>query len=137
MLTRAREYAMHVLRRFGLDHLADTDCGSLAHGTKRLVEIARAICLEPMVLLLDEPAARSQRKRTGRALPSIFRCWPHGDLTLLIIEHNMEFPKTLATHMVCLDYGQLIASGPPNAIYQDERVIEAYIGSGHLGEQRA
>jgi branched-chain amino acid transport system permease protein len=136
MLTRAREYAMHVLRRFGLDGLADVDCGSLAHGTKRLVEIARAICLEPMVLLLDEPAAGLNESEQSELAEHLQVLAAQG-LTLLIIEHNMEFLKTLATHMVCLDYGQLIASGRPNAIYQDERVIEAYIGSGHLAEQPA
>lgn len=136
MLARAREYAVHVLRRFGLDQLADTDCGSLAHGTKRLVEIARAICLEPMVLLLDEPAAGLNESEQAELAEHLQVLAAQG-LTLLIIEHNMEFLKTLATHMVCLDYGQLIASGRPNAIYQDERVIEAYIGSGHLAEQRA
>lgn len=136
MLARAREYAMHVLRRFGLDELADTNCGSLAHGTKRLVEIARAICLEPMVLLLDEPAAGLNESEQAELAEHLQVLAAQG-LTLLIIEHNMEFLKTLATHMVCLDYGQLIASGRPSAIYQDEKVIEAYIGSGHLAEQPA
>lgn len=136
VLARAREYAMHMLRRFSLDGLADTECGSLAHGTKRLVEIARAICLEPMVLLLDEPAAGLNESEQAELAEHLQVLAAQG-LTLLIIEHNMEFLKTLATHMVCLDYGQLIASGRPSAIYQDERVIEAYIGSGHLAEQRA
>jgi branched-chain amino acid transport system permease protein len=136
MLARAREYAMLVLRRFGLDGLADTECGSLAHGTKRLVEIARAICLEPMVLLLDEPAAGLNESEQADLAEHLQVLAAKG-LTLLIIEHNMEFLKTLATHMVCLDYGQLIASGRPNSIYQDERVIEAYIGSAHLAEQPA
>jgi branched-chain amino acid transport system permease protein len=136
VLARAREYAMHVLRRFGLEDLAATDCGSLAHGTKRLVEIARAICLEPMLLLLDEPAAGLNESEQAELAEHLQVLAARG-LTLLIIEHNMEFLKTLATHMVCLDYGQLIASGRPSAIYQDERVIEAYIGSGNLAEQQA
>lgn len=136
VLARAREYAMHMLRRFNLDGLAGTECGSLAHGTKRLVEIARAICLEPMVLLLDEPAAGLNESEQAELAEHLQVLAAQG-LTLLIIEHNMEFLKTLATHMVCLDYGQLIASGRPNTIYQDERVIEAYIGLGHMAEQRA
>jgi branched-chain amino acid transport system permease protein len=136
VLARAREYAMHVLRRFGLGELADTECGSLAHGTKRLVEIARAICLEPMLLLLDEPAAGLNESEQAELAEHLQALAAQG-LTLLIIEHNMEFLKTLATHMVCLDYGQLIAAGRPNAIYRDERVIEAYIGSGHVAEQGA
>jgi branched-chain amino acid transport system permease protein len=136
MLARAREYAMHVLRRFGLDKFATTECGSLAHGTKRLVEIARAIALEPMLLLLDEPAAGLNESEQAELAEHLQALAAQG-LTLLIIEHNMEFLKTLATHMVCLDYGQLIAAGRPNAIYQDQRVIEAYIGSSHMAEQGA
>jgi branched-chain amino acid transport system permease protein len=134
MLARAREYAMHVLRRFGLDRLAMTECGSLAHGTKRLVEIARAISLEPMLLLLDDPAAGLNESEQAELAEHLQALAAQG-LTLLIIEHNMEFLKTLATHMVCLDYGQLIAAGRPNAIYQDRRVIEAYIGSSPMAEQ--
>jgi ABC-type branched-subunit amino acid transport system ATPase component len=136
MLARARAYAMHVLRRFGIEGLADVECGSLAHGTKRLVEIARAVCLEPMVLLLDEPAAGLNESEQAELAEHLQALAAQG-LTLLIIEHNMEFLKTLATHMVCLDYGQMIAAGRPSAIYQDERVIEAYIGSSHLAEQPA
>lgn len=135
-LDRARDHAMHVLRRFGLQDIAHAECGSLAHGTKRLVEIARAICLEPMVLLLDEPAAGLNESEQAELAEHLQALAANG-LTLLIIEHNMEFLKTLATHMVCLDYGHLIASGRPQAIYQDERVIEAYIGAGHSAEQDA
>ena len=136
MLARARDYAMHVLRRFGLQDIAYVECGSLAHGTKRLVEIARAICLEPMVLLLDEPAAGLNESEQAELAEHLQALAAHG-LTLLIIEHNMEFLKTLATDMVCLDYGQLIAAGRPQSIYQNERVIEAYIGVGHSAEQGA
>jgi branched-chain amino acid transport system permease protein len=136
MLIRARTYAMSVLRRFGIAELADKECGALAHGTKRLVEIARAICLEPMVLLLDEPAAGLNETEQAELAEHLQDLAAQG-LTLLIIEHNMEFLKTLATHMICLEYGQLIASGRPQAIYRDARVIDAYIGPGHVAEQGA
>ena len=130
MLERARAHALHVLRQFGLGGFAQARCGSLAHGTKRLVEIARAICLDPAVLLLDEPAAglnETEQAELAGHLEALAAC----GRTLLIIEHNMEFLKNLATYMVCLDYGELIASGRPHAIYQDERVIEAYVGRRH------
>jgi branched-chain amino acid transport system permease protein len=133
-LIRARAYAMAVLRRFGIAQAAFVKCGSLPHGTKRLVEIARAVCLEPMVLLLDEPAAGLNETEQS-ALAEHLQMLATEGLTLLIIEHNMAFLKTVATHMVCLDYGQVIASGRPQAIYADKRVIEAYIGTGHLTEQ--
>ncbi|MDI4237132.1 branched-chain amino acid ABC transporter ATP-binding protein/permease [Bradyrhizobium sp. Arg237L] len=126
-LERARSHALHVLRQLGLDGIATAKCASLAHGTKRLVEIARAICLDPMVLLLDEPAAGLNESEQAELAGHLEALAARG-LTLLIIEHNMEFLKSLATHMVCLDYGELIASGRPSAIYQDERVVEAYVG---------
>jgi len=133
MLERARSHALHVLGQLGLGELASAKCGSLAHGTKRLVEIARAICLDPMVLLLDEPAAGLNESEQTELAGHLEALAARG-LTLLIIEHNMEFLRSLATHMVCLDYGELIASGRPNAIYQDERVIEAYVGRRHVAE---
>ena len=135
-IERARAYAMHMLRRLGIASYASSPCGSLAHGTKRLVEIARALCLEPMVLLLDEPAA-GLNETEQRELAEHLQAIAAQGLTLLIIEHNMEFLKTLATHMVCLDYGKLIASGRPQAIYSNERVIEAYIGTGLSTERPA
>jgi ABC-type branched-subunit amino acid transport system ATPase component/ABC-type branched-subunit amino acid transport system permease subunit len=135
-LERARSHAMHVLRRLGLETSAYLNCGSLAHGTKRLVEIARAICLDPVVLLLDEPAAGLNETEQAD-LARILEGLAARGLTLLIIEHNMEFLKSLATHMVCLDYGELIASGRPSAIYQDERVIEAYVGRRYGAEAMA
>ncbi|TAI65591.1 ABC transporter ATP-binding protein [Bradyrhizobium sp. Leo170] len=132
-LERARSHALHVLRQFGLDKIADARCGSLPHGIKRLVEIARAICLDPVVLLLDEPAAGLNESEQAELAGHLEGLAARG-LTLLVIEHNMEFLKSLATHMVCLDYGELIASGRPSAIYQDERVVEAYIGRRHAAE---
>ncbi len=101
-----------VLRRFGLDDLADSNCGSLAHGTKRLVEVARAICLEPMVLLLDEPAAGLNESEQAE-LAEHLQVLASAGLTLLIIEHNMEFLKTLATRRwSVLITDSSIASGP-------------------------
>jgi branched-chain amino acid transport system permease protein len=135
-LSRARSHALRVLRRVGLEHAADVNCASLAHGTKRLVEIARAICLDPAVLLLDEPAAGLNETEQAE-LARLLEVLAARGLTLLIIEHNMEFLKNLATHMVCLDYGELIASGRPSAIYQDERVIEAYVGRRQAAEATA
>jgi branched-chain amino acid transport system permease protein len=133
MLERARSCAYDILRQFGLEEVAGERCGSLAHGTKRVVEIARAISLEPTVLLLDEPAAGLNESEQAELATHLKTLTTRG-LTLMVIEHNMEFLRNLATHMVCLDYGELIASGSPRAIYQDERVIEAYIGRGHAAE---
>jgi branched-chain amino acid transport system permease protein len=135
-LERARHRAFLALRQLGLEGVAGVKCGSLAHGTKRLVEIARAMCLDPAVLLLDEPAAGLNESEQADLAGRLEALAARG-LTMLIIEHNMEFLRSLATQMVCLDYGELIASGRPKEIYKNERVIEAYVGRRQAAEMSA
>jgi ABC-type branched-subunit amino acid transport system ATPase component len=135
-LATARAYAAEVLERFGIGNLASARCGSLAHGTKRIVEIARAVSLEPTVLLLDEPAAGLNETEQAE-LARILQLLADAGTTLLIVEHNLAFLKSLATDMVCLDHGSVIASGSPEDIYSDPCVIEAYIGGGHVEEEAA
>jgi branched-chain amino acid transport system permease protein len=136
VLVNARGYASAVLSRFGIGNLAYERCGSLAHGTKRIVEIARAVSLEPNVLLLDEPAAGLNETEQAE-LARILQLLADSGTTLLVVEHNLTFLKSLATDMVCLDYGAVIASGAPEDIYSNPCVIEAYIGIGHREEQAA
>jgi branched-chain amino acid transport system permease protein len=136
MLERARHHALLTLRQLGIEGIASAKCGSLAHGTKRLVEIARAMCLDSAVLLLDEPAAGLNESEQAELAGRLELLAARG-LTLLIIEHNMEFLRSLATQMVCLDYGELIASGRPKDIYKNERVIEAYVGRRQAAEMTA
>ncbi|MDA9529030.1 branched-chain amino acid ABC transporter ATP-binding protein/permease [Bradyrhizobium sp. CCBAU 25338] len=135
-LDLARHHAMQALRQLRLEKIAGDKCGSLAHGTKRLVEIARALCLDPAVLLLDEPAAGLNETEQADLAVHLESLAARG-LTMLIIEHNMEFLRSLATQMICLDYGQLIASGRPKEIYDNERVIEAYVGRRQAAEMTA
>jgi branched-chain amino acid transport system permease protein len=128
-LERARAHAMALLERLDLAGAAMQPCGGLAYGLKRRVEIARALALEPRLLLLDEPAAglngaeQADLARRLRALAA-------DGLTLLVIEHNMPFLMPLAQRMACLDYGRLIASGTAAEIRAHPRVIEAYLGAG-------
>jgi branched-chain amino acid transport system permease protein len=128
-LERARAHAMALLERLDLAEVAMQPCGGLAYGLKRRVEIARALALEPRLLLLDEPAAglngaeQADLARRLRALAA-------DGLTLLVIEHNMPFLMPLAQRMACLDYGRLIASGTAAEIRAHPRVIEAYLGAG-------
>ena len=132
-LERARADAFHTLVHFGLGDVAHTLCASLPHGIKRVVEIARAVCLDPMVILLDEPAAGLNETEQAELARHLEGLAVQG-MTLLIVEHNLPFLRSLATHMVCLDDGKVIADGRPEAVYQNKRVIEAYIGIGHQKE---
>ncbi|MBA4789224.1 MAG: branched-chain amino acid ABC transporter ATP-binding protein/permease [Rhizobiales bacterium] len=127
-LLRAYSYALHLLHRLGVEDV-ERPCGSLPYGVKRRVEIARALALDPQVLLLDEPAAGLNESEQNDLAARLQDLAASG-VTLLIIEHNMPFLRTLATYMICLDQGRLIAEGRPREIYENPLVLDAYLGRG-------
>jgi branched-chain amino acid transport system permease protein len=127
-LQQARRAAMHLLEQLDLAQVAMQPCGSLAYGLKRRAEIARALALEPQLLLLDEPAAGLNRTEQADLAARLKQLSGRG-LTLLLIEHNMPFLMPLATRMACLDYGRIIAAGSPGEIRANPRVVEAYLGA--------
>lgn len=112
----------------GLADLGGVDAGSLSYGHRRQLEIALALATEPRLLLLDEPTAGMSRDETQR-FRDLIAALP-GELTLLIVEHDMDVVFGLATVISVLDAGSLIATGPPAEIRSSAAVQEAYLGPG-------
>ena len=124
---RTRAVAARAIARVGLaDHQFD-DAVSLPLGKQRIVEIARALAADPSLLLLDEPAA-GLRYREKQALAELLRSLQREGMTILLVEHDMEFVMGLTDRLIVMDFGEKLAEGPPVEIQRDPLVVEAYLG---------
>ncbi|MGY2084161.1 branched-chain amino acid ABC transporter ATP-binding protein/permease [Blastococcus sp. SYSU DS0539] len=124
----ALRQAARCLERVGLTSLASTRAEALSYGDQRRLEIARALASDPSLLILDEPAAGMNHVEASR-LSELIRSLAQDGLTILFIEHNVGMVLQTCTRVVVLNFGEVIASGAPDAIAADPAVIEAYLGS--------
>jgi|TARA_A100001391_G_scaffold63912_1_gene39822 branched-chain amino acid transport system ATP-binding protein len=132
---QSEEGARHLLARVGLERSADTEAGNLSYGALKRLEIARALALDPKILLLDEPAAGCNAVETEEIDHLIAEVAASG-VAILLVEHDMKMVMRISNHIVVLDHGEKIAEGDPATVSRNPAVIAAYLGTGGADAQR-
>ena len=123
-----REEVMELLRIVGLEDVKDELATSLPYGKQRRLEIARALATHPKLLMLDEPAAGMNPQETNELTEFIGRIRDEFHMTILLIEHHMDLVMDISDRIYVIDFGELIATGTPEEIQNNQRVIDAYLG---------
>lgn len=128
-LHQKAEALLHIL---GLDNRRNTIAKNLPYGLQRRLEIARALALQPKLLLLDEPAAGMNPEETLQLLDLIKTVRKQFNLTILVIEHHMDLIMNLCDEITVLNFGCVLATGTSDQIQSDSKVVEAYLGEEHI-----
>ena len=124
----AEETARAILHFIDLDDYADTSAGDLPVGLQRRLEIGRALCLEPRLLLLDEPGSGLDARETAELARLLASVRARFELSMLIVDHDMALIMRICSRIYVLDYGRMIAEGSPDEVRDDPQVVRAYLG---------
>lgn len=128
------EIERRVLDFLEMEHIRDQPVASLSYGLRKRVELARALAMQPRVLMLDEPVAGMNREETEDMARFILDVKEEWGVTILMVEHDMGLVMDISDHVVVLNFGQVIAAGKPAEIQNNPDVIAAYLGSGNVGD---
>ena len=125
---KAVEFSRYWLDRMGLTARAEWEAGNLPYGDQRRLEIARAMCIKPVLLCLDEPAAGLNARESALLNELLLFIRDEHKIGMLLIEHDMSVVMGISDHIVVLDYGRKISDGTPESVRNDPAVIRAYLG---------
>ncbi len=125
---KARDKALDMLSIFNMQDMGEVKAGALPYGAQRRLEIVRALATNPIILLLDEPAAGMNPSETAELMENITKIRDTYQIAILLIEHDMKLVMGICEGIAVLNYGKIIAKGTPDEISSNPAVIEAYLG---------